>query len=162
MIMLNTVILMGRLTADPELRYTPQNTPVTSFTLAVERNFTPQDGARETDFFNIVAWRKTAEFAARYFGKGQTMAVRGSLQTRKYTDRDGNNRTAFEVTADSVYFTGTKVGAPEENFSGRCTNVCNTPPVLGVLVEGVSADRPPDGTHGAELMDISADDDLPF
>lgn len=102
--MLNTVALMGRLTADPELRYTGSNIPVTSFTLAVERDFKSSDGEKQTDFIQIVAWRQTAEFVARYFHKGQLMAVIGSIQTRKYQDRDGNNRTAFEVVAAHAYF----------------------------------------------------------
>ncbi len=102
--MLNTVILMGRLTADPELRHTPTNVPVTRFTLAVNRDYVKQGAERVTDFIDIVAWRSTAEFVNKYFHKGQLVAVQGSLQTRTYTDRDGNNRKVFEVVADNVYF----------------------------------------------------------
>ena len=105
--MLNTVVLMGRLTADPELRHKPSNCPVTNFTLAVERSF-KQGDERQTDFIDVVVWRHTAEFVCRYFKKGQLIAVEGQIQTRSYTDKDGNNRKAFEVLANRVHFTGDK------------------------------------------------------
>ena len=116
--MLNIAAIMGRLTADPELRHTPNNVPVTSFSVAVARSFVRQGQERETDFINVVAWRSTAEFVCRYFKKGNMIAVNGSIQTRKYQDRDGNNRTAFEVVADNVHFcesktSGLVVGAPK-------------------------------------------------
>ena len=100
--MLNRVVLMGRLVADPELRHTANNVAVTSFRIAVDRNYTPKGAERQTDFINIVTWRNTAEFVSRYFRKGQLVALEGSIQTRSYTDNQGNNRTAFEVVADQV------------------------------------------------------------
>ena len=102
---MNVICIMGRLTADPELRHTASQVPVTSFTLAVDRAF-QQKGSeqRQADFIPVVAWRNTAEFVCRYFRKGQLIAVQGSIQTRKYTDKDGNNRTAFEIVADNVFF----------------------------------------------------------
>lgn len=106
--MLNHVVLMGRLTADPELRTTPNGTSCCSFTLAVERNYSAKGEERQTDFINIVAWRNTAEFICKYFEKGQLVALEGSIQTRKYKDKQGNNRTAFEVIAQSVYFAESK------------------------------------------------------
>lgn len=102
--MLNKAIVMGRLTADPELRHTANNVAVTTFRIAVDRNYTPKGAERQTDFINIVAWRNTADFVSRYFHKGQLVALEGSIQTRSYTDNQGNNRTAFEVVADQVYF----------------------------------------------------------
>lgn len=102
--MLNRVILMGRLTADPEHKQTPNGVSVTSFSIAVDRNFNGKDGNRQTDFINIVAWRQTADFVCRYFTKGRMIALEGSIQTRNYEDRNGNKRTAFEVVADQVYF----------------------------------------------------------
>lgn len=102
--MLNRVVLMGRLTRDPELRQTPNNVSVVTFTLAVERNYQADKNNKQADFINIVAWRHTAEFVSKYFTKGQLVAVEGSIQTRSYQDKDGNNRTAFEVVADQVYF----------------------------------------------------------
>jgi single-strand DNA-binding protein len=98
---------MGRLTADPDLRTTPNGISVASFSLAVERNF-KQGDSRQTDFINIVAWRNTAEFVSRYFKKGQMACVQGSLQIRSYNDRDGNKRTAAEVVADQIYFADSK------------------------------------------------------
>lgn len=103
--MLNAVCLLGRLVADPELRHTQSQIPVTSFRIAVDRTYQPKGAEqRQTDFLDIVAWRGTAEFVCRYFCKGQLIAVQGSIQTRKYTDKDGNNRTAFEIVADNVFF----------------------------------------------------------
>ena len=102
--MLNKVILMGRLTADPELKHTPSNVAVCSFSLAVNRSFNKD----ETDFFDIVAWRNTAEFVSKYFTKGQQMALSGRLQTRTWEDRNGSKRKTVEVVADEVFFADSK------------------------------------------------------
>ena len=104
--MLNKVVLMGRLTSAPELKTTGSGISVCSFTVAVDRNYAKQGAERQTDFINVVAWRQTAEFLCRYFAKGQLIALDGSLQSRTYQDRDGNNRSVTEVIADNVYFTG--------------------------------------------------------
>ena len=107
--MLNKVILMGRLTRDPELRHTQSDVPVASFSLAVDRGFSRRDeNQQNVDFINIVAWRNTAEFVSKWFSKGQLVAVSGRLQVRSYKDRDGNNRTACEVVADEVFFAESK------------------------------------------------------
>ena len=106
--MLNKIILMGRLTRDPELRRTQSGTAVASFTLAVDRDYKAQDGDRETDFIDIVAWRSTAEFVSKYFTKGRMAVVEGRLQVRDWTDKDGNKRSSTEVLADSVYFGDSK------------------------------------------------------
>lgn len=106
--MLNEIILMGRLTRDPELRHTQSGTAVASFALAVDRDYKGQSGERETDFIDVVAWRNTAEFVSRYFHKGRMAVVKGSLQVRDWTDRDGNKRRSYEVLADSVYFADSK------------------------------------------------------
>lgn len=111
---MNQVVLMGRMTRDPELRHTQTGTPVASFTIAVDRGFVPKDsGERQTDFIDIVAWRGTAEFVSKYFVKGQLTAVTGKLQIRDWTDKDGNKRRSAEVVADNVYFTGDKRGGGE-------------------------------------------------
>lgn len=102
--MLNVAILMGRLVADPQLRQTPQGTSVVSFRIAVDRNFARQGEQRQADFIDIVAWRQTAEFVSRYFQKGSPIVVEGSIQTRQYQDKNGNNRTAVEVVANNVSF----------------------------------------------------------
>ena len=102
--MLNHIVIMGRLTAAPELRYTQQNTPVASFTLAVDRDFQSGGSEKQTDFIPCVAWRGTAEFVSKYFTKGSMAVVSGRLQLRDWTDKDGNKRRTAEVVAESVYF----------------------------------------------------------
>ena len=103
--MLNHITIMGRLTRDPELRRTGQGTPVTSFTVAVDRDFSGKDGGqKEVDFIDCVAWRNTAEFVNSYFTKGRMAVVSGRLQIRTWKDKDGNNRKTAEVIADNVYF----------------------------------------------------------
>lgn len=102
--MLNTVVLIGRLTRDPELRYTPAGVAVCSFSLAVDRPFTNQQGERETDFIDIVVWRRDAETVAQHMTKGRLAAVQGRLQIRSYETQDGQRRKAAEVVADSVRF----------------------------------------------------------
>lgn len=106
--MLNHIVVMGRLVADPELKTTPAGVPVCSFRIACDRDYKPKDGERETDFINIVAWRSTAEFASKYFKKGRMAVVDGRLQIRSYTDKEGNKRVAAEVIANSVYFGDSK------------------------------------------------------
>ena len=113
--MLNKVILMGRLTADPEHKQTPSGVSVTSFSIAVDRNFSSKSGERTTDFINIVAWRNTADFICRYFSKGRMIAIEGSLQTRNYEDKNGNKRTAYEVLAEQVYFADSSKSAPSDS-----------------------------------------------
>ncbi len=105
--MLNVAIIMGRLTADPELRTTASGIAVTSFSVAVERSYRAGE-ERQTDFINVVAWRQTAEFVSRYFQKGSMIAVRGRIQQRNYEDKNGNKRTAFEIVAEEVSFCGSK------------------------------------------------------
>lgn len=105
---MNKVVLMGRMVRDPELKYTPSNVAVVSFTIAVDRRFVKQGEERQADFINVVAWRNTAEFVAKYFGKGQMIALGGSIQTRTWQDTNGNNRYATEVIAEDVYFAGEK------------------------------------------------------
>lgn len=106
--MLNVVALMGRLVADPELRTTTQGTNVCRFRLACDRSFVRQGEQRQADFIDVVAWRQTAEFVCKYFQKGSLIAIEGSLQTRQYQDKSGQNRTATEVLASQVSFAGAK------------------------------------------------------
>ena len=105
---LNVVALIGRLTKDPEMRKTPQGVSVATFTIAVDRSFVKQGEDRQADFLDIVCWRNTAEFVCKYFQKGSLIAVNGSIQTRTYQDKNGNNRKAFEIVADNVHFAGEK------------------------------------------------------
>ena len=128
--MLNHIVIMGRLARDPELRRTGSGIAVTSFTLAVDRDFAPKDGSeRETDWIDCVAWRQTGEFVSKYFTKGRMAVVSGRLQIRNWTDKDGNKRSSAEVVADNVYFGDSKrddhagsayggYSAPAQNYGG--------------------------------------------
>ena len=156
--MLNSVIIMGRLTADPELRTTPNGLSVTSFTVAVDRNYKSGD-ERQTDFISVVAWRGTADFVTRFFKKGQMIAVQGSLQVRNYEDKNGNKRTAYDVVADNVSFCGSK------NESGNNTYAAarpeSAPAVSYQSADAGSFSVLPDDNQG---FPFGADDDegLPF
>ena len=113
--MLNKIIIMGRLTRDPELRRTGSGTAVTSFSLACDRDFKSQSGDKETDFIDVVAWKNTAEFVSKYFSKGRMALVDGRLQIRDWTDKAGNKRTTAEVVADNVYFADSKRSESNDN-----------------------------------------------
>lgn len=106
--MLNHIVLMGRLTRDPELRKTPSGVSCASFALAVDRDFKTDGGEKETDFIDVVAWRNTAEFVSKYFTKGRMAVVSGRLQIRTWKDKEGNKRRSAEVVADNVYFGDSK------------------------------------------------------
>ena len=120
---MNVVCLMGRLTADPELRQTPNGTNVCSFSVAVNRAFAGANGERQADFINCVAWRQTAEFISRYFRKGQNIGLNGTIQTRTYQDKDtGKNRTAFEVVINNAYFVESKGTSQNTGYSPAPAN----------------------------------------
>lgn len=139
--MLNSVCLMGRLTADPELKSTQLGVSVCNFRIAVDRTYTPKGQEKQTDFINIVTWRSTAEFVSRYFRKGQLVAVQGSIQTGQYTDRDGNKRTTFDVVADNVFFAEKKAESGETK-------------------QGAGYDHSPD--IQGDFEEIIGDESLPF
>ena len=157
---MNKVFLIGRLTRDPELRYTGNNTPVASFSLAVNRNFTNQQGEREADFFNITVWRKQAENVKNYLSQGSQVAVEGRLQTRNYEDKDGQKRYVTEVVADNVEFLGSKNSS--NNNSNGSHNDEPTPYDFGDGKEpkGTDVDSNPFADFGSSI-EIS-DDELPF
>jgi len=139
--MFNLVVLTGRLTADPELKTTPNGISVTTFSIAVDRRYRSGE-ERQTDFINIVAWRSSAEFITKYFKKGSLIGIEGSIQTRRYQDKNGNNRTAFEVVANNVQFVESKRdNTSSEDTSASFSNA--------------------DANDFADLGDAS-DDDLPF
>lgn len=125
--MLNRVVLMGRLAADPELRYTPNNVPVATFTLAVGRSYVKQGSERVTDWIDLVAWRQTAEFISKYFKKGQMMAVEGTIQTRNYEDKNGNKRKAVEVLVDNAFFCESKQGGSNGDYTIANSPVAEAP-----------------------------------
>ena len=152
--MLNCAVLMGRLVADPELRTTTSGISVTSFRIAVDRNFVRQGEERQADFIDIVAWRQTAEFVSRYFRKGSMIAVQGSIQTRNYEDKQGNKRTAVEVVADNVSFCGSKA---ESGTPGGNRPYENAAPVAAAPAVSFAS-----GSMG-DFESIEDDDDsLPF
>ena len=158
---MNKVVLIGRLTRDPELRYTGSNTPVATFSLAVNRNFTNQNGEREADFINIVVWRKQAENVKNFLTQGSQVAVEGRIQTRSYDDQNGQKRYVTEVVADNVEFLGSK-SSSNSNNSGSNKNVEPTPYDFGDMPEpkGTDVDSNPFADFGSSI-EIS-DDELPF
>ena len=120
--MLNHIVVMGRLTRDPELRRTGSGIAVTSFSVAVDRDFGPKDGGeRETDFIDCVAWRSTGEFVSKYFTKGSMAVVSGRLQIRSWTDKDGNKRRTAEIVADNVYFGDSKRSSDQQHSGSYCS-----------------------------------------
>lgn len=157
--MLNVVAIMGRLTADPELKTTQQGTSVCSFTIACDRSYAAKGEERKADFINITAWRQTAEFVCKYFSKGSLIAIDGSIQTRPYQDRNGNNRTAVEVVAREVGFAGAKASdkPSAQGFDQQTAN--------HVRQANAAQNAPQAGyTQGTadDFATISDDDDLPF
>lgn len=128
--MLNKIFIHGRLTRDPELRTTQSGTQVASFTVAVDRDYADQSGSRETDFIDCVAWRTGAEFVSKYFRKGQLILVEGRLTSRKWTGKDGNKRTSWEIVADHTYFGEPKRESSGEGYGGYrpATGAVNAPP----------------------------------
>lgn len=147
--MLNHIVIMGRLTRDPELRRTQSGTPVTSVRIAVDRDFKSQDGSKQADFFDVVAWRNTAEFVSKYFTKGRLAIVEGRLQSRDWQDKDGNKRTSIEIVADNFYFGDSK----RDNQGGSDY----TAPAYGSPAAGYTA---PAG--GSGFAEIEEDGELPF
>ena len=153
--MLNHITIMGRLTRDPELRTTQAGVSVTSFTVAVDRDFGGRDGGeRQTDFIDCVAWRSTGEFVSKYFRKGSMIVVSGRLQSRKWQDRDGNNRTSWEINADNVYFGESR----RDGDSSRDSYSNNT--YSGSYDSGRSSAPAPASNTFVELDD--GDGELPF
>ncbi len=124
--MFNMVIMMGRIVNDPELRTTPQGVSVCSFRIAVDRRFQQKGEERKSDFFNVVAWRQQAEFVNRYFAKGRMILVEGELNTRNYTDKNGNPSTWYEIVADRISFTGEK--AQNGSYGDYAASVPNSAP----------------------------------
>lgn len=159
--MLNVVALMGRLVYDPELKTTQSGTNVCSFRIAVDRSFARQGEERKADFIDVTAWRQTAEFVSKYFHKGSMIAIEGSLQTRQYQDKNGNNRTATEVLASQVSFCGGKAAEKPavrdfdkqtKSYTSEAKASYSAPQAAQGFSQG-SAD---------DFAEITDDDDLPF
>ena len=145
---MNIVALTGRLTSDPELKTTANGVSVTSFGLAVDRKYQPSGEEKNTDFIDIVAWRNTAEFICKYFSKGSAIGIEGEIQTRNYTDKNGNNRKAVEIVVGHVSFCGSKTG---NNSNNNSVDIENDP--LPAFSEQL---------NNAGFSDVTDDDDLPF
>ena len=158
--MLNHITIMGRLTRDPELRRTQSGVAVTSFTVAVDRDYTSEGGERGTDFIDCVSWRQGGEFVANYFRKGSMIVVDGRLQSRKWQDRDGNNRTSWEIVTDHTYFGEAKrdsssagsYSAPSGSYGGSQSQAPQDRPATGA-----GAVQPPEVPERG-----GADGDIPF
>ena len=164
--MLNTIILMGRLVADPELRSTTNGVAVCAFRIAVDRDYSGGNGAeKQTDFIDIVAWRQTAEFISRYFSKGRMIVVKGSLQSRKYQDKNGNNRVAWEVQTESVWF-GDSKNSSGDNSASRFDSYTPPPATSYGHGDASTVASPPQQTSYNTGSDSDftplPDDDLPF
>ncbi|MBQ6152412.1 MAG: single-stranded DNA-binding protein [Ruminococcus sp.] len=157
--MLNRVILMGRMVADPELKTTTSGISVTSFRIAVDRSYVKQGAERQADFFDIVAWRSTAEFVCRNFSKGSLIAIDGQLQSRQYQTREGQNRTAIEVVADQVSFTGERRD-PSQSYGGYAQPARND---YGSQIPPQQAPAPSYSAGSpSDFQEMPLDDDLPF
>jgi len=158
---MNSVCLLGRLTAEPELRHTQGQVPVCSFTVAVDRAYQPKGAeTRQADFIPCVAWRSTAEFLSRYFHKGNRLALQGALQSHGFTDKEGNKRTAYEVQVDNIFFAESKPSGYQSN-TGYQNNTGNrydshAPPAFSEAPAAFSTAAPGD------FEEIVGDDDLPF
>ena len=142
----NKVIMIGNLVADPELKQTPNGVSVTSFRIAVSRRFTRAGEQPQADFFDVVAWRQTAEFVTRFFTKGRSILVSGSLQTRSWTDNNGTKRISYEIVADECTFVDKRTDAPA--VGGR-DSVGEMPSYSSPKMDG-------------SFEELSADDELPF
>lgn len=147
--MLNTAAILGRLVADPELKHTPNDIAVTTFTIAVDRSYAPVGDQRQTDFINIVAWRHTAEFICKYFTKGQLIALSGSIQTRRYEDKQGSKRRAFEIVANNVSFADSKRDNSSAPAGQKPTAYNEPPPAYS-------------GEDNMDFEEILGDEDFPF
>lgn len=145
--MFNKAILVGRITADPELKQTQSGIFICNFSVAVDRRFTARDAERKADFINVVAWRERAEFVSKYFHKGDPIGVEGSIQTRNYEDKTGAKRTAVEVVADNVFFVGSK-----NSGSGSSGPRSEAPAANLAYASGAASD----------FEEIEIDNDLPF
>ena len=163
---MNKVIMMGRIVNDLELKTTPQGTPVCSFRIAVDRNFQKKGEERKSDFFNVVTWRQTAEFVTRWFGKGRMILIEGEMQTRQYTDKNGNPATWYEIQTDNVFFTGEKANNGGGSYSGP-PSYGDPPPERGGYSSNGGNSAPSDpGTSsqssGAGDFSSASDDSYPF
>ncbi len=155
---MNNVSLIGRLTADPELKHTQSDIAMTRFSIAVDRTYSRQGEERQADFINIIAWRQTAEFICRYFSKGQRIGITGQIRTGSYTDRDGNKRYTFEVQADNVEFCEPK----RDSYSGGSNDYSNNYRHTSSRQEPTQPNTSYSSGDTGDFVDMPNDEDLPF
>ena len=166
--MLNKIVIMGRLTRDPELRRTQNGTAVTSFSLACDRDFKSQSGEKETDFIDVVVWRNTAEFVSKYFSRGRMAIVEGRLQIRDWTDRDNNKRRSAEVVAENVYFGDSKRDGGSDyggSYGGAPSGGYGSPSATSSPYSAPAPGRAPSSGYGddSDFSEVGEDDgELPF
>ncbi len=151
--MYNKVIMMGRICSDPEFKTTPNGVNVCTFRIAVDRRFQTQGEERKADFFNVAAWRQTGDFVRQYFGKGRMILVEGEMQTRQYTDKNGNAATWYEINAERVSFTG-------EKSSGTQTSAAQ--PAQDYSSNTSTAAQTPSASPASSFSQADSDDDYPF
>lgn len=165
---MNKVIMMGRIVNDLELKSTPNGVPTCSFRIAVDRNFQKRGEERKSDFFNVVAWRNTAEFITKWFAKGRMILIEGEMQTRQYTDKNGNPSTWYEIQTDNAYFTGEKANNNGGGYSGGYNAPAPTEPPAGYGGYSAPAQNAPASAPAASAPAPAADfsaadsDDYPF
>ena len=159
--MLNVVAIMGRLVADPELRTTPAGLSVCRFRIACDRSYVQQGQERQADFIDIVAWRQQADFVSKYFQKGSMIDIEGSLQTRNYQDKNGNNRTAVEVVANNINFAGPKSSnaGNGNGYQNAAPSYQNAAPARPAAVEAAPSYS---AGNADDFAVIDDSDDLPF
>jgi single-strand DNA-binding protein len=159
--MFNRAILIGRITAEPELKQTANGISVCSFSLAVDRRFASKGTERQTDFINIVAWRQQAEFVSRYFHKGSAMGVEGTIQTRNYESKQGEKRTAVEVVADQIFFVGSKADT-NAGYAAANARDFGAPPPAASPMSAAPAPAAYASGSASDFEEVESDDDLPF
>ena len=163
---MNKVIMMGRLVNDPELKTTPNGVSTCSFRIAVDRNFQKSGEEKKSDYFNVVAWRQTAEFSTKWFGKGRMILIEGEMQTRQYTDKNGNPATWYEIIVDNAHFTGEKTNGGNGNYSNNygAPPISEPPAGYGGGYSSAPAESNPAPANNTPAADFSAadSDDYPF
>ncbi len=158
---MNKVIMMGRIVNDLELKTTPQGVTVCTFRIAVDRNFQKKGEERKSDFFNVVAWRSNAEFISRYFSKGKPILIEGELNTRQYTDKNGNPATWYEIVVDRQYFVGNKSEGGSGSYYSSGDPGYGTPPPESSS-RSASASAPSENNAPAADFSSADSDDYPF
>ncbi len=160
---MNKVIMMGRLVNDPELKTTPTGVSVCRFRIAVDRNYQKKGEEKKSDFFNVIAWRGTAEFITKFFGKGRMILIEGEMQVSQYVDKNGNNATWYEIVTDNVYFTGEKANGGNGGYAPReAPGYGEPPPERGSYQNAQESSGNSQGTSASADFSSADKEDYPF